>query len=294
MPQVDLETLVSVCGTSNNDRKIASVDEPDQLPPSSDDPPQSFWLSQDAELDWFDRNAVLERKDSTKGNSNSNSTPSHFANSHSQRLPVKKSILALPKPKRSVLSDVKHRRNLTGITLFPRRSASNGGKEAAAPMAEPSSPKVSCMGRVRSKRDKNRNLQNQRAASESAISKPALTVKKNGFWKTLLAVFRSSRHEKQPTDAPAPAPAAAPVQKNEPAIEPAGLLGTKRFVSGRKSDSWIGDLDLEQPRPVKDAVKSGPSDCDPVWRRRNSGPLNELNCSRSGQLVRVPSRSSGQ
>ncbi|MCD7452657.1 hypothetical protein HAX54_017717 [Datura stramonium] len=33
----------------------------------TDFPPESFWLSKDAEFDWFDRNAFLDRKQSTKG-----------------------------------------------------------------------------------------------------------------------------------------------------------------------------------------------------------------------------------
>ncbi|CAM8910401.1 unnamed protein product [Rhodiola kirilowii] len=271
MPQVDLETLVSVCGAggSSNDRKIASVDEPDQPPPSSDDPPQSFCLSQDAEIDWLDRNAVLERKDSTKGN-NSNSTPSHLSNS--QRLVVKKSILALPKPKRLVPSDVKFRRNRSGLTLFPRRSASTGGKYSTVPAAEPASPKVSCMGRVRSKRDKN-HRQHKTAISKSEDSK----TKKKGFWKSVGSFFRSRKHQSQ--SQPSDAPAATPVQNNKPVIEPAGLLATKRFVSGRKSDSWIGNLEPKLPLPVKDLVKSESLDCEQVLRRERSvGPLSELNC----------------
>lgn len=261
-PQADPETLIPECGPV--DRKISSVDEPQQS--SSDDPPQSFWLSQDAEYDWFDRNAVLERKDSTKGNYNSNSTPSHLSNSTSQRLPVKKSILALPKPKRL---DVKQRRIRSGgLTLFPRRSTST----STAPMAEPSSPKVSCMGRVRSKRDKSK------PAVETAIATvPAVTVsektmkKKKGFWKTFGSIFRLSKHDIQQ---PKEASAATPVQCKESDVVPAGLLLTKRFVSGRRSDSWIGNLvESEPPLPVKDGDK-----CGPVVRQRSVGPLSELNC----------------
>ncbi|KAI3801419.1 hypothetical protein L1987_29524 [Smallanthus sonchifolius] len=76
MTQVDLEALASVCGVG--DRKItcetlADESQAQAIPESTvlDYAPESFWLSKDAEFDWFDRNAFLERKESIKGNSNS-------------------------------------------------------------------------------------------------------------------------------------------------------------------------------------------------------------------------------
>ena len=77
MPKVNQETLVYVYPGGSYDNKIVyetlatTEGEPDdhlhtaekngqeENPP--DFPPESFWLSKDAELDWFDRNAVYER-----------------------------------------------------------------------------------------------------------------------------------------------------------------------------------------------------------------------------------------
>lgn len=95
MPQVDFETLVSACAGCSTDRKVAceplADDDGDKDETTGAQPdwaPESFWLSGDAEFDWWDRNAVYERNESTKGNSistnlNSNNNPN--SNSSSQR-----------------------------------------------------------------------------------------------------------------------------------------------------------------------------------------------------------------
>ncbi|KAJ4849606.1 hypothetical protein Tsubulata_020958 [Turnera subulata] len=222
MPQVDLETLVSACAGASCDRKIAcetiaaaiatdrpedSDTDPPEVPP--DFPPESFWLSKDAEFDWFDRNAFIERKDSTKGNSanlnpllhpNSSSTSSQR---FSANLKSKPSIFSLPKPQKSCFVDPKNRRPCT--RLFPRRASSSGKSDPA--LVEPSSPKVSCMGRVRSKRDRNRRLKNRHRAP---APKDAVVVKaekpkssrkdgplgrrnRTGFLSSFRAMFRSGK-----------------------------------------------------------------------------------------------------
>ncbi|XP_056171616.1 uncharacterized protein LOC130139200 [Syzygium oleosum] len=218
MPQVDLETLVSACAGGSCDRKItcetiagpgnpeaaaaaaaaAAADEEDQghrsdrleVPP--DFPPESFWLSKDAEFDWFDRNVFYERKESTKASSNSgNLNPS--SNSNSQRFSLnrksKASIIGLPKPQKSCFVDAKNRK-AANTRLFPKRNGSSAGK-SNPPLIEPSSPKVSCMGRVRSKKDRNRRLRNRNRSVEPAAAKAKPAGKKRTG---LFASFRSMFH----------------------------------------------------------------------------------------------------
>ncbi|KAG7998165.1 hypothetical protein I3843_01G244700 [Carya illinoinensis] len=151
MPQVDLDTLVSAC-TGGSDRKIACETladgdhHPDQPKVTPDLPLNSFLLSKDVEFDWFDQHAFNERKDSTKGNSNStnlNPNLNSGSNSSSQRfskkLKSKASIIGLPKPQKSCYVDAKNRRccKLRNTRLFPKRSGSVGKSEAQ--LVEPES-----------------------------------------------------------------------------------------------------------------------------------------------------------
>ncbi|KAM2104564.1 hypothetical protein ACFX1R_015150 [Malus domestica] len=288
MPQVDLETLVSACAGGSMDRKIAcetqadaftaghdrpeeDADEPQVAP---DFPPESFWLSKDAEYDWFDRNAFYERKDSTKGNSNA----SH-SNSNSQRfsknLKSKAAIIGLPKPQKHNYADQKNRRHSkAGNTrLFPKRTGSVGKSDA--PMIEPSSPKVSCMGRVRSKRDRKRRFRNRHGSSaETSMEKsvkPVAERRKLGFFASFRAIFRHGGHREKSAKSPfaedSP-PRNSSVMSTSRArdraaaddfdalsidstprysveSEPPGLGGMKRFVSGRRSGAWAGEVGVD-------------------------------------------------
>ncbi|KAL5545831.1 hypothetical protein UlMin_005518 [Ulmus minor] len=292
MPQVDLETLVSACAGGSVDRKIACETLAGEKPPEDDTdeaepelpadfPPESFWLSKDAEFDWFDRNAFYERKDSTKGNSNStNLNPNLIpgSNSNSQRfsknLKSKAAIIGLPKPQKACFVDAKNRKHCkAGNTrLFPKRSGSVGKSDA--PMIEPSSPKVSCMGRVRSKRDRKRRSKKSRSirASEPVreMVKP-VERRKTGFFSSFRAIFgRSGSHEKRRPDTKTrpeegsvspprdsfsrrgrpftaieiDAPSMDSLPRRSMESEPPGLGSMQRFASGRRSGALVGDADV--------------------------------------------------
>ncbi|KAL2323075.1 hypothetical protein Fmac_027454 [Flemingia macrophylla] len=280
MPQV------SACAGGSADRKIACEPLPadaeeDHHP---DSPPASFWLSGDAEYDWWDRNAVYERNESTKGNSissNLHNNPSSNNNSQrfsSKNLKSKAAIIGLPKPQKTSFADAKSRRcyhRPGNGRLFPRRNVSVGGKSESSAVVEPSSPKVSCIGRVRSKRDRNRRLRNrQRSVSSTvtAASSAAATVtrqkssrsqrKKTGFFESVRAIFRSGRRGKaaQKADIPAGEESSSKKKKkrsssgkkargstssrNDASFEesvssaPPGLGSLNRFASGRRSEAW--------------------------------------------------------
>ncbi|XP_050381137.1 uncharacterized protein LOC126798265 [Argentina anserina] len=290
MPQVDLETLVSACAGGSIDRKIACETQADPDRPEDDDdanpdepvlhadfPPESFWLSKDAEYDWFDRNAFFERKDSTKG-TNSNSTNLHpNSNNNSQRFSInlksKASMIGLPKPQKTNYADTKHRRNCKAVNgrLFPKRSGSVG-KSTDGSMIEPSSPKVSCMGRVRSKRDRKRRWRNRQQRSindtSSSMEKSVKPVerRKFGFLASFRGLFRHGRRDKSKGEKHAPLFADSPPRRSSVArraafdyetascdslprqsteSEPPGIGGMKRFVSGRRSGSWVEEHGID-------------------------------------------------
>ncbi|XP_059306085.1 uncharacterized protein LOC132057481 [Lycium ferocissimum] len=257
MPQVDLETLVSACAGGNNDRKVAcetladvsagespakdDEEKQPEIPP--DYPPESFWLSKDAEFDWFDRNAFLDRKQSTKGIGPNTTNLNQGSNSSSQRfsstLKSKASIIGFPKTQKATYVDSK-RRACKPANILKR-------------VNEPSSPKVSCMGRVRSKRGRRRSSEKKSKKCEKKYSLERSRSKKTGYFSRLLSIFRSNKKPvRSSTDkglgSRVEEPVVIPLRKSKSVsvektrgVEPAGLGGMKRFASGRRSESWDCD-----------------------------------------------------
>lgn len=139
---------------------------------------------------------------------------------------------------------------------------------------EPSSPKVSCMGRVRSKRDRNRKLCSRKDSQDTRTKeKPNKTGKKHGFFEGFRSIFRSGRKEKanRKPDSNVGSKSVAVNSKTRDSTssvndasfeesitvsrnsvsesEPPGLGGMMRFASGRRSESWgIGDSEGHVPR----------------------------------------------
>ncbi|KAK7392620.1 hypothetical protein VNO78_21064 [Psophocarpus tetragonolobus] len=280
MPQVDLETLVSACAGGCSDQKIACEPLADAQDNHPDSPPASFWLSGDAEFDWWDRNAVYERNESTKGNSISSTNLNPNSNNSSQRfsknLKAKAAIIGLPKPQKTSFADAKSRRchRPGNARLFPKRSASVGGKSESS-VIEPSSPKVSCIGRVRSKRDRNRRLRTRQKSISSTATATAsdctITMEKStrsqrkkiGFFESVRAIFRTGRRGKpaQKPDLPAGdsswkkkrsnskkarGSTSSKTKQNDVSFEESvpsaapGLGSMNRFASGRRSEAWVG------------------------------------------------------
>ncbi|KAL1544446.1 hypothetical protein AAHA92_21297 [Salvia divinorum] len=104
---------------------------------SSDLPPESFYVPSDDEYEWFDRNAVMQRKSSLKiGYHRNFSSFSHRSTVVSHQKLSAPSVFALPKVQK------------TGEKKPLFRSRSEPGGKAAPHAAEPGSPRVSCTGRV--------------------------------------------------------------------------------------------------------------------------------------------------
>lgn len=304
MPQVDL-SLSSVCG--GGDRKVACetiAGDGDDHPAPEEDPlettnvpdyaPESFWLSKDAELDWLDQNAFIERKDSGKGSVTS--IPNSVTNSqrYSLNLKSKASIIGLPKPQKQNYSDRRSCRP-ANIRLFPKRPGPVSGRPAA--VSEPSSPKVSCMGRVRSRKDRSRRGKNNRKKQNEPgglVKSRSVKERKPGFWKNFRGMFRSKGPKAgckgtEPECEPAKRSSRSWERKRglgsegggsiETVLsEPPVLGGVKRFASGRRSDAWAGEVEV-------DGSQSEPLDRGPIWRRRESGPPAEVSVGRSWEAV---------
>jgi hypothetical protein len=283
---LQVETLVSACAGGSTDRKIACETQADDHktdpPPEQshpDSPPESFYLSRDEENEWLDRNFVYERKESTKGNSNStnlntNSRDSNSnSSSNSQRfanLKSKTSMIGLPKPQKPSF-DAKNLRNHkpSNIKLFPKRTASVGKS-----FVEPSSPKVSCYGRVRSKRGRASSVT---AAAAAAVKEKSVKERKRSFFGSFRAIFRSGRRNKQDRRNDSPAFDSSVTNRNNDSVsyskprdstaslndvsfvesvrnsvsesEPPGLGGMARFASGRRGESWgVGDSEIHVSR----------------------------------------------
>ncbi|XP_075515949.1 uncharacterized protein LOC142550772 [Primulina tabacum] len=302
MPQFDFDALITAHSGEDNDLKISSKTHDEEEYSSEDkdipggqydivhpdDPPVSFWLSKDAEYDWLDRNAFYDRKDSTRGNSNSTNLNPHVkpTNSYhnSQRfsanLKSKAFIIGLPKTQKATFVDSSCRRTCkpsTNARLFPKRTASAGKSTIA--VTEPGSPKVSCTGRVRSKRGRRRSNSSKRSDKpaekstachekpEAEESKTGVAKKekkkKTGFYFKVMSIFRSQKTNKNPSRSYSrkvaelqaeKLPAVEALRKSasiKPAPEPPGLGGMKRFASGRQSGSWLAeDLNQVLPEPL--------------------------------------------
>lgn len=231
MPQIDFESLVPVCGA---DRKIAC--EPEDLP---DFPPESFWLSEDAEFDWFDQNAFLDRMESRKGNLNpsiiSNNPCANNPSSQrfSTRLVSKSSIISLPIKSKGGHVDASKRRLKKNKTFIPKRN-----EPVVRSLVEPPSPMVSCLGRVRSKRGCRKKT--EAAATPDLRPTGGKARKKGNHWIGLYhRIMRKFFPHRMIKSEPRAQPELPAISSSLPVVlgeRPAvGLGGMTRFASRRRS-----------------------------------------------------------
>lgn len=249
MPQVDLEVLVAVCRVGSSGRKIACEPLNDENQ-DVENTPDSILLSKQAEFDWVYRNAFFERKESTKPIVSYRSSSS----SSSQRvLKSKATVIGLPNTQKNNLFDMRKCKP-TNVRLFPPKR-SESIEKSRAQMKEPSSPKVSCIGRVRSKRSRRRQGSGHAKSEEKTKSE-----KKKGFCANLLSFFRSDRRDRSSvkTEKLSVTSRKKKNENNESVVindvvmQVPGLGGLTRFASGRRSCEMIeGDgarlcVDLKQ------------------------------------------------
>ncbi|XXG62798.1 hypothetical protein AAC387_Pa05g1104 [Persea americana] len=210
MPQVDLDTLLRV----GSGRRVACET---LINPEPDNPAESFRLPTEDEINWVDRNAVLHRNESTKGGATLHPIITSNSSSNSKRLISKPHIIGLPKRPGSAQLRLSSRRRCCrrpNIRLFPKPA-----------VAEPESPNVSCIGRIRS-----------RKAKDSG---------RFGLWARFVAVFSCDRKisvegtvsESESEYSEKKVPAATCRIPTTEATGP-GLGGMKKFSSGRRAESW--------------------------------------------------------
>lgn len=268
MPQVDLETLLCggdvkiACETMIGGENLVVEEDPDM-------PAESFQIRIGDEIDWADINAVYERDDSTKGNTNPKSQhgnqkqqqPLSNSQRYSGTLKPKAPIIALPnKMQHSSYLGVSARRLPNG-RMFSKKKRNDAGLKSAVPPPEPGSPKVSCFGKVLSDGDRHKiRHQHHQPQSAPSIAPHAERRKQgSGGWLSRLAVIflcgrpASRLHESEEE-------ASTPPEKTEPWLDrlssaaatagvpivtPAGLGDMRRFSSGRRPASWGEDQDSD-------------------------------------------------
>ncbi|KAL9660762.1 hypothetical protein QQ045_025579 [Rhodiola kirilowii] len=242
-PKPDHQNLLPAASTAEIVADECEIKKADFRQDDADHPPDSFWLSKDAELDWFDRNAFFERNYSTKGNSTS-------SNLLAQKVPQqlrksKASIIWIPKTqRRSSFPETKLRRVPPLIRLVPRRTDAVIGKAATGVATEPSSPKVSCTGRVRQKKGMNKAEKKQSKNTRSRPETPRSTSSHRRLWKRLRDVFRSGKLRAIANEVESPAMRWRTKRSNSTKAQHSSIVepipvSLNRLASGGKSDSWI-------------------------------------------------------
>ncbi|KAG8078555.1 hypothetical protein GUJ93_ZPchr0007g5227 [Zizania palustris] len=172
MPQVDLESLVcGVAGAGAGDRKVScetviagesgEASPPRMPPPDPDIPPESITIPIGDEAALSELIPIYDRDDSTKGSTNpksaagvSNPIPAK-SRSNSARIAgapaAATSFFGLPASIRPAFT---RRRPSQGRILPDKRSSGRGGGGSGEGEEEPRSPKVSCIGKVLSDRER--------------------------------------------------------------------------------------------------------------------------------------------
>lgn len=259
----------SICGLAGDVRVGPTPDPDPNLPPESVRVP----------IHSIGGGGVYERDDSAKESTNpksNNNNPNASARvaaggsrSTSQRgtnLKAEGPIIGLPARIRHVSCSVSRRPPppSTSSRIFPK-------KKKAVPESEPTSPKVSCFGKVSSDRERVERKRKKRDPD-----------RKPGWWAPLAAFFLScaggggggrrrrkllddDMTEARSTNGKKSTTTVAPrLALGGPAEEPPvpGLGGMKRFASGRRSAAWASEDEFDIDR-------------DAVLARRSVGSIQE-------------------
>ncbi|WVZ68057.1 hypothetical protein U9M48_017047 [Paspalum notatum var. saurae] len=236
MPQVDLESLVcGVSGAGAGDRKVScetviaggSGDGspprmPPPPPPDPDFPPESITIPIGDEVAFSELNPIYERDDSTKGSTNPKFAAAVVANpvvaaktrSNSTRVAgappaaAATTFFGLPAKIRPPFS---RRRPSQGRILHDKRAGGGGDGEV-----EPRSPKVSCIGKVLSDRERHGRRRRRR---------------RRGWWHGVAAMFRCDGGCGR-------ASGKMSLEEEDDEQQQPGIAGMRRFKSGRRAASW--------------------------------------------------------
>ncbi|KAG8054665.1 hypothetical protein GUJ93_ZPchr0001g32102 [Zizania palustris] len=249
MPQVDLESLVcGVAGAGAGDRKVScetviagesgDASPPRMPPPDPDFPPESITIPIGDEVDFSELNPIYDRDDSTKGSTNpksaagaTNPIPAK-SRSNSTRIAgapaAATTFFGLPASIRPVFT---RRRPSQGRILPDKRSSGRGsggggggGGGTGEGEEEPRSPKVSCIGKVLSDRERYGRRRGRR------------------WWRGLVAVFLCGGGGCSCRGEGARKKVALDENKDNDNhfddTQP-GIADMRRFKSGRRTASWV-------------------------------------------------------
>ncbi|KAF8707274.1 hypothetical protein HU200_030283 [Digitaria exilis] len=217
------------------------------------DPPESTRLRIGDDIAWSEINGVYDRDDSLKENTNPKcilkNHPHH--NGSSQRFsgnlkPTAAPIIGLS-GKLGAQGGGARRHHQHPPAIFPKKAKTGGGGRAPkTAVPEPESPKVSCIGKVLSDRER---VRLGRPPRTRGSSRPPGCCGGFGF---LMRHSRSRNSTVECVDGQSPPPLAAAARRREtkeaeeaPAPAPAvpGLGGMRRFASGRRAAEWAAEME---------------------------------------------------
>ncbi|KAG2560120.1 uncharacterized protein LOC120643595 [Panicum virgatum] len=228
------------------------------------EPPESTRLRLGDDIAWSEINGVYDRDDSLKENTNPKcllkNHPHH--NGSSQRFSGNLKPTAAPIIGLSGKLGARRQHHHHPPAIFPKKAKTGGGGRAPkAAVPEPESPKVSCIGKVLSDRERARL---GRPPRPRGGSRPPGCCGGLGF---LMRRSRSRNSavecvDQSPPSLPPLAEAArrsearvAEAEAEEETAAPApGLGGVRRFASGRRAPEWAAAMEEDDGH----VARSGP------------------------------------
>lgn len=247
------ELLHRVRASLSLERLLAMAASRDHL---GGDPPESTQLRLGDDIAWSEINGVYDRDDSLKENTNPKCLLKNHpgggggaggqANGSSQRFSGNLKPTAAPIIGLSGKLGQGGARRHHPPAIFPKKAKTGGGGRAPrAAVPEPSSPKVSCIGKVLSDRERGRlgRPPRPRGAAGGCCGGLAFLMRRSRSRNSVECVDQSP-----PPPPPPLAEASRRREKRESAqeaeAEPApGLGGMRRFASGRRAAEWAAEVD---------------------------------------------------
>jgi len=237
--QVDLESLVcGVSGAGAGDRKVScetviaggsgDASPPRMPPPDPDFPPDSITIPIGDEAAFADLNPIYERDDSTKGSTNPKFAAAVVANPIAAKTRSNSTRVAGAPPAAAgttffgltakIRPPFSRRRPSQGWILADKRSGGGGASSRGDGEVDPRSPKVSCIGKVLSDRERHGCRGRRR----------------RGWWHGVVAMFRCDGCGRVPGGASWK----MALQDDDGDEQQPGIAGMRRFKSGRRAASW--------------------------------------------------------
>ncbi|CAO2143307.1 unnamed protein product [Urochloa humidicola] len=230
------------------------------------DPPESTRLRIGDDIAWSEINGVYDRDDSLKENTNPKcllkNHPHHNGGS-SQRFsgnlkPTAAPIIGLSAGKLGAARRNNQHHHIHPPAIFPKKAKTGGGGRAPkVAVPEPESPKVSCIGKVLSDRERARLGRPPRLRGSS---RPPGCCGGFGF---LMRRSRSRHSAVECVDQSPPLMPSVPAlaeaasrreAKEEVTAAAPGLGGMRRFASGRRAAEWAAEMEENDGR----VARSGP------------------------------------